>query len=304
MRFGRRWKDPDRRRQADHLTPQDRSVIHRDSFAPHSEVRMIIPKLPQHSPKAIVIQTIGVTDVKLEYARPSAKGRVIFGELVPFGQVWRTAANAGSYITFEAPVIIQGVTVDAGQYALLSIPGPEEWRIMLNKTTRSILFAAHDERSDVLSITVPVERCDFNETFTIGFDHLTTDAARLTMTWENTRVAVTIEAPATEQALKNIDQALAEPDATPGNYHNAAALCLDRGVRLPQALDWVKKSVELEPKFFTVRTLSLLYAANGLKKEAIEAAQRSLEMSRAGGYESFVKLNEAKIREWEAELVG
>ena len=265
---------------------------------------MIIPKLPQHSPKATVEQTIGVTDVKVNYARPSAKGRKVFGELVPYGQVWRTAANAGSYITFEAPVIINGTTVEAGQYALLSFPGPKEWKLVLNKTTRSILFAAHDEQLDVLSITVPVEACAFTETFTIAFDHLTTDAAVLAMSWENTRVAFTIEAPATEQALKNIDEALAEPDATPGNYHNAAALCLDRGVRLPQALEWVKKSVDLEPKFFTVRTLSLLYAANGMKKEAIEAAKRALEMSKAGGYDAFVKLNEAKIREWEGELVA
>lgn len=265
---------------------------------------MIIPKLPQHSPKATVEQTIGVTDVKVTYARPSAKGRVIFGELVPFGQVWRTAANAGSYITFEAPVIIQGTSVPAGQYALLSFPGRQEWRLVLNKTTRSILFAAHDTALDVLSISVPVQPCAFTETFTISFDHLTTDAATLAMSWENTRVAFTIEAPATEQALKNIDEALAEPDATPGNYHNAAALCLDRGVRLPQALEWVKRSVELEPKFFTLRTLSLLFAANGLKADAIDAAKRSLEMSRAGGYEAFVKLNEAKIREWEAETVA
>lgn len=265
---------------------------------------MIIPKLPQESPKATIEQTIGVTDVKVTYARPSAKGRKVFGELVPFGKVWRTAANAGSYITFEAPVIINGTSVEAGQYALLSFPGTTEWTIVLNKTTRSILFAPYDAQQDVVSITVPVEACPFTETFTIAFDHLTTDAAVLAMSWENTRVAFTIEAPATEQALKNIDEALAEPDATPGNYHNAAAICLLRGVRLPQALEWVKYSVEKEPKFFTVRTLSLLYAANGLKKEAIEAAERSLEMSKAAGQEAFMKLNEAKIAEWRKELVA
>lgn len=264
---------------------------------------MIIPKLPLDSPKATIEQTIGVTDVKVTYARPSAKGRRIYGELVPFGKIWRTAANAGSYITFEASVIINGTAVEAGQYALLSIPGPTEWTIVLNKTTRSILIAPHDEKLDVLSITVPVEVCPFTETFTITFDHLTMDAAVLAMSWETTRVAFAIEAPSTEQALKNIDQALAEPDATPGNYHNAAALCLARGVRLPQALEWVKHSVEKEPKFFTVRTLSLLYAANGMKKEAVEAAERSLEMSKAGGYDAFVKLNEAKINEWRKELV-
>ncbi len=265
---------------------------------------MIIPKLPQHSPKAAVEQTIGVTDVKVTYARPSAKGRRIFGALVPFGQVWRTAANAGSYISFEAPVNIDGTTVPAGQYALLSFPGPKEWRIVLNRTTRTILTAPYDETQNVLSLTVPVEEIPFVETFTITFDHLTTDAAVLALSWERTRVAFPISAPATEQALKNIDEALAEPDATPGNYHNAAAVCLDRGVRLPQALEWAMKSVEAEPKFFTVRTLSLLYAANGRRKEAIEAAKRSLEMSRAGGYDAFVELNAAKIREWEAEGVA
>jgi hypothetical protein len=274
------------------------------AFPLHCTVTMIIPKLPLHSPKATVEQTIGVTDVKVAYARPSAKGRKVFGELVPFGQVWRTAANAGSYITFEAPVLIDGTTVPAGQYALLSFPGPKEWNVVLNKTTTTILAAPYNESLNVLSLVLPVEEVAFVETFTIGFDHLTRDAATLAMTWENTRVAFTIDAPATEQALKNIDEALAEPDATPGNYHNAAALCLDRGVRLPQALEWVKKSVEAEPKFFTVRTLSLAYAANGMKKEAIEAAKRSLEMSKAGGFHDFAKLNEAKIREWEAELVA
>ncbi|MBK9759325.1 MAG: DUF2911 domain-containing protein [Flavobacteriales bacterium] len=265
---------------------------------------MIITKLPLHSPKATVEQTIGVTDVKVSYARPSAKGRKIFGGLVPYGEVWRTAANAGSYITFEAPVVINGTSIPAGQYALLTIPDADSWTVVFNKTNKSILFAPYDESQNVLSITLPVQEIPFIETFTIGFDHLTTDAATLFFAWENTRVSFTVEAPATEQSLKNIDEALAESDATAGNYHNAAAFCLDRGVRLPLALEWAKKSVEAEPKFFTVRTLSLLFAANSLKKEAIEAAKRSLEMSKAAGFDSFVRLNEAKIREWEGELVA
>jgi len=265
---------------------------------------MIIPKLPQHSPKAIVEQTIGVTDVKVSYARPSVKGRVIFGHLVPFGSIWRTAANAGSYISFDGPVIIEGTSVPAGQYALLSFPGLKEWTIVLNRTTKSILAVPYDEQENVASFQVPVQQVDFTETFTVGFEHLSTDAASLFLAWETTKVILRMEAPATEQGLKNVDEALAEPDATPGNYHNAAAFCLDRGVRLAEALSWMKKSVELEPKFFTVRTLSLLYAANGMKAEAIAAAKRSAEMSKALGVQSFVVLNEAQIREWEGELVG
>lgn len=265
---------------------------------------MIIPKLPQHSPKAIVEQTIGVTDVKVTYARPSTKGRAIFGHLVPFGAIWRTAANAGSYISFDGPVIIDGTSVPAGQYALLAIPGPKEWTVVLNNATKTILAVPYDERENVASFQVPVQQVDFTETFTIGFEHLSTDASSLFLAWETTKVSLQLEAPATEEGLKNIDEALAESDATPGNYHNAAAFCLDRGVRLAEALSWVKKSVELEPKFFTVRTLSLLYAANGMKAEAIAAAKRSADMSRTPGLESFVKLNEDKIQEWEGELVG
>lgn len=265
---------------------------------------MIIIKLPQHSPKASVEQTIGVTDVKISYARPSVKGRKVFGELVPFDQVWRTAANAGSYISIEAPVNIQGHPVPAGQYALLTFPGKDSWKIVLNKTTKSILFAPYNEQDNVLSIVVPAEQAPFTETFTITFDHLGVDTATITLMWETTKVSFKVEAPAVDQSLRNIDEALAEPDATPGNYHNAAAFCLDRGVRLKEALEWVKRSVADEPKFFTVRTLSLLYAANGMKKEAIEAAKRSIELSRAGGFENFVHMNEAKIREWEGEPVG
>jgi hypothetical protein len=265
---------------------------------------MIIPKLPQPSPKAIVEQTIGITDVKVSYARPSVKGRAIFGHLVSFGSIWRTAANAGSYISFDGPVIIGGTSVPAGQYALLAVPGPKEWTVMLNKATKSILAAPYDERENVASFQLPVQQVGFVETFTIGFEHLSMDAASLFLAWETTKVTLRIEAPATEQGLKNMDEALAEADATPGNYHNAAAFCLARGVRLAEALSWAKRSVELEPKFFTVRTLSLLYAANGMKSEAIAAAKRSAEMSKAAGVESFVVLNADKVREWEGELVG
>lgn len=265
---------------------------------------MIIPKLPQHSPKARVEQTIGVTDVEVSYSRPSARGRAIFGHLVPFGSIWRTAANAGSYISFDGPVIIDDLVVPAGQYALLFIPGPKEWTVVLNRTTKTILTVPYDERENVASFQLPVLEVGSTETFTIGFEHLSTDAASLFLAWETTKVSLRIEAPSTEAGLRNIDEALAEPDATPGNYHNAAAFCLARGVRLAEALSWVKRSVELEPKFFTVRTLSLLYAANGMKTEAIAAARRSVQMSKAAGVESFVELNEADIREWEGELVS
>ncbi|MFT3885098.1 MAG: DUF2911 domain-containing protein [Flavobacteriales bacterium] len=265
---------------------------------------MITPKLPQHSPKATVEQTIGVTDVKVTYARPSAKGRTIFGGLVPFDQVWRTAANAGSYISFSTAVTLQGVSVPAGEYGLLTIPGKDRWRVMLNKSLHTILAVPYDPALNVLDVEVPVSGTEFVETFTIALDDLGTDAALLTLSWERTRIALTLEAPATDMALHNVDEAMAQPDVTPAVMHSCAAFCLDRKVRLADALAWERASVEKDPKFYTVRTLALLYAANGMKKEAIEAAKRSIELSRAAGQEAFVRMNEEKIREWEGELVG
>jgi tetratricopeptide (TPR) repeat protein len=260
---------------------------------------MIITKLPLHSPKAVVEQTIGVTDIRITYHRPSVKGRAIFGSLVPFDQLWRTAANAGTVITFEHAVVVEGAPVPAGQYALLAIPGADRWQIMLNRSTKSILAVPYDETLNVVSFSLPVETSTFTESFTIGFENLVVDGATITLAWDRTKVSFHVLAPATEQALKNIDEALAEPDATPGNYHNAAAFCLDRKVRLEEALAWCERSVAAEPKFFTVRTLSLLYAAHGMKQEAIGAAKRSVEMSKAAGFTAFVEMNEAKIREWE-----
>lgn len=266
---------------------------------------MIVPKLPLHSPKAAFEQTIGVTDVKVTYARPSVKGRAIFGDLVPFGQVWRTAANAGSYITFSTPVVLQGVTVPAGEYGLLTIPGKDTWRVVLNTSLRTILAVPYDPALNVLDVEVPVGKGPFTETFTIVFEDLGRDTAVLTMAWSDTRIALSLEVPiTTELAMQHVDEALAEPDVTPGVLHSCAAFCLDRKLRLGEALEWARTSVEKEPKFFTVRTLALIYAANGLKKEAIEAAKRSAELSRAAGQEAFVRMNEEKIREWEGELVG
>ncbi|HEX2618362.1 MAG TPA: DUF2911 domain-containing protein [Flavobacteriales bacterium] len=265
---------------------------------------MIVPKLPAHSPKSTLEQLIGITDVKVTYARPSVKGRTIFGDLVPFGQLWRTAANAGSYISFNTPVVLQGVAVPAGEYGLLTIPGKNSWRVMLNTSLRTILSVPYDPALNVLDVEVPVEKAAFTETFTIAFDDFRMDAAVLTITWEHTRIALLLEAPATEMGMAHVEEAMAQSDVTPIIMHSCASFCLDRNVRLAEALEWSRTSVEREPKFFSVRALSLLYAANGMKKEAIEAAKRSLELSRAAGVESFVKLNEAKIREWEGELVG
>lgn len=256
--------------------------------------------LPQPSPLGKVEQVVGLTNVSVEYSRPSAKGRKVFGDVVPFGTLWRTGANASTKITFDAPVTVGGQQVKAGTYSLLTIPHETAWVVVLNSDSKVNSADGYDEKNNVAYTKVQPEKTAFVETFTIGFDKVVNDGATLELAWENTKVGVRIEAPATDQGLKNIDATLAGKEVTARNYHAAARFCVDRGVRLKEALTWATKSVDEDPKFWSVHTLALVQAANGDTKSAIGTAQRSLEMAKAEKADAYVKLNEAKIAEWSA----
>ena len=255
-------------------------------------------KLPQPSPKGSVVQTVGVTEVAINYSRPSVKGRTIFGDLVPYDKIWRTGANSATTISFDGPVTIQGTPVAAGEYALLTIPNKEAWMLMLNKNLKVSGSTGYDAKDDVVSLKLPVKTGEPMETMTFTIDNVNNDAADVTLRWENTRVSFRVEAPALDQSLANIDKAIAETEVSAGTYGSAASFCVERKVRLKDALTWAQKSVEMDPKFYTVRTLSLAYDANGMRKEAIEAAQRSLTMSKEAGNDAYVKMNEEKLAEW------
>lgn len=257
-------------------------------------------KLPQPSPKGSVTQTVGVTEVSISYSRPSVKGRTIFGDLVPFGKIWRTGANSATTISFDSPVSIEGTKVPAGQYAVLTVPNADAWMLMLNTNLEVSGSNGYDAKQDVVSLKIPVKGGDFMETLTFTIDNVNKDAAEISLRWDKSVVTFHVEAPALEQSLANIDKTLAEKDASPSAYASSAAFCIERNVRLKEALEWAKKSVDTDPKFYTVRTLSLAYAANGLKKEAIETAKRSLEMSKEAGNDAYIKMNQEKIAEWEA----
>ncbi len=256
--------------------------------------------LPQPSPLGKVEQKVGLTNVSIEYSRPSAKGRTVFGDVVPFGQLWRTGANASTKITFDGPVQVGGTWVKPGTYALLTMPSEKTWVVMLNSDPKVNSAANYDEKLNVAVVKAePHPVTDAVETFTIGINDLRDDGASVDLSWEHTRVSFRIEAPASDQALKNIDEALAAKEVTASTYHGAARFCIDRGLRTKEALDWAKKSVEMDgTKFWTQHTLALAYGANGDKKNAIDAAKRSLELANEAKAEAYIKMNEAKIAEW------
>ncbi|HRO98352.1 MAG TPA: DUF2911 domain-containing protein [Flavobacteriales bacterium] len=255
-------------------------------------------QLPQPSPKGEVEQLVGLTSVEVEYSRPSARGRKVFGDLVSYGKVWRTGANLNTIIEFEGPVVLEGQPVPAGKYSLFTIPNEDVWVVILNKNIE--LWGEGDRKpeEDVLQVKVPVAKCDFTETLTIGFADVKDDKAFLELRWENTLVRVKLEADATEQALANIKEAMAQPEIKPGTYHRCARYCVDKGVMLPEALEWAQKAASTDRKYWTLHTLALCQAANGKYKEAVATANESMELAQKEGDNSYVKMNKERIDEW------
>lgn len=260
-------------------------------------------KLPQPSPMGKVEQVVGLTTIKVEYNRPSAKGRTVFGDLVPYGEVWRTGANKCTTIEFDTPVRFAGEMVKPGKYSLFTIPGPETWVVILNRNTE--LWGAYERKEEEDALRTKVQAkpaADFVETLTFDFTLGKRDDANLNLMWEKTSVPIQIEADCTEQALRNIDEALAKPDVKFGAYNSSARFCVDRNVRLPEALTWAQKSVSLEKKYWNMHTLALAFAANGRYKEAVEAANESMNLAQQEKDAAYVKMNRERIQEWSRML--
>lgn len=245
-----------------------------------------------------VEQVVGLTTVKVQYSRPSVKGRQVFGELVAFDKVWRTGANLNTIVEFDGPVVVNEKSVPAGKYSLFTIPGKEAWTIILNKNIELWGEGDRKEEEDVLVFKVPFGKCEFTETFTIGFADVKNDKAMLELRWENTMVQIPMAADATEQALANIKKAMAATEIKAGAYGRSARYCVDKGVMLPEALGWAEKSVSMEKKYWTLHTLALAQAANGKTKEAIATANESMSMARTEGDASYVMMNRDRIAEW------
>lgn len=268
------------------------------TLALFTTVAVSAQELPQPSPKGEVEQIVGLTTIEVEYSRPSAKGRKIFGDLVPFGEMWRTGANMSTTVEVEGDVMVEGQLLPKGKYSLFTTPMPEMWVITFNKNPE---LGGVDERKaeeDVLTLKVPVGKCDMTETFTIGFADVKDDKAVLELSWENTKVGISLYADATKQALMNIKEAVNKPDADYRVFHSSARFMVDRNIEPQTALKYAMKSVEKERKFWNLHTLALAQAQNGQFKEAIATAEESIRLAQEAKYEAYVKMNKEKIDEW------
>lgn len=259
-------------------------------------------QLPQPSPKGEVEQIVGLTDVELEYNRPSVRGRKIFGELVPYGKVWRTGANLNTTIEFDGTVVIEGSKVEAGKYSMFTIPGADMWEVILNRNTELWGEGDRKEEDDVLRVKVKPAKTEFTETLTFSFDEVKDDKARLDMRWETTRVSLQLHADAMEKAMVNIETAVADEKADFRVFHNCARFLVDRNVQPEAALKYANRSVEMEKRFWNIHTLALALAQNGEYEKAIEMAQTSMRMAEEAKYDAYIKMNQEKIAEWKKAM--
>ena len=241
-------------------------------------------EFPQASQHAVVKQRIGLTDVEVDYSRPNKNDREIFGGLVPFGKMWRTGANKPTRIKFSADVKLGFKDVPAGEYLVYTIPNASEWTIILSKDLNAQSVADYKQEADAVRIAArPMVLSPPEETFTIGLDDLRADSATLYFEWDKIRVPVKLTTNDVGKVSQGIDAAVkgGKPQEA-GFYYSAASFYLDQNKDLPQALKWVDQAIEKNPKaYFMQYKKAQILAKMGNKKEAIAAAEKSIEMLQA-----------------------
>jgi tetratricopeptide (TPR) repeat protein len=242
-------------------------------------------EFPQASQHAVVKQRVGLTDVEVDYSRPNKNNREIFGALVPFGKTWRTGANRPTRIKFSADVKLGDKEVPAGEYLVYTIPSANDWTIILSKDLNAQSVADYKQDADAARITAkPVALAMPAETFTIGFEDLRANSATLYFEWDKTRVPTRLTTNDVEKVSKGIDAAVKSgKPQEPGFYYSAASFYLDQNKDLPQALKWVDQALEKNPKaYFMHYKRAQILAKMGNKKDAIAAAEKSIEILQAG----------------------
>ena len=256
---------------------------------------------PAPSPFSKIEQKVGLTDVTVEYSRPSMKGRTIFGDLVPYDKLWRTGAKARTKITFSDDIKFGGTDVKAGSYGLLTIPGMSSWDVILyEEASGGGTPGEWDDAKVAAKVSAQVNALPWDvETFTIVIGELTNTGASLGFFWEKSSVMVPFEVPTDAIATKSIEATMAGPSGN--EYFSAASYYLESGGDLEKAKGWIDKAVEMnENAFWMMRVQSLIYAKMGDTKGAIEAAKRSLEVAKKAGNDDYVRMNSASLKEWGA----
>jgi tetratricopeptide (TPR) repeat protein len=255
---------------------------------------------PKASPQGKIEQKIGVTDVKVEYYRPMKNNRAVFGEVVPFNEIWRTGANENTKFTCSDALVFGTDTLRAGTYALFTKPSASNWEIYFyTETSNWGLPETWDASKVALKTTVPtIALNDVVEVFTMNLDPVTNKMGQLSISWDKTRVTVPFAVPTAQKVLASIEKTMAGPSAS--DYHAAAEFYYKEKKDLQKAREWATKAVEMrgEDAYWMLRVKALIEAELGDYKAAIETAKKSLLAAEKGENKAYVAMNKASIEEW------
>ena len=264
-------------------------------------------KTPRVSPASAIEQMVGLTEIEVEYSRPSKRGRDIFGNVVPFGKIWRTGADNCTTISFSTDVVINSQTIKSGKYSIFSIPNKETWEVMFYSETDLWGVPKDFDKNKVVFISsFKLNKSGINstlETFTIAFDNITNNDANMTFSWDDVSVSVNINVPTKKIVSDNIKEVMSG-SPSPSDYYSAAVYYKQENMNLDTALKWINKAIDLfeNPRFYQLRQQSLIMAANNKYSDAIVVAKESLKLSIEADNKDYVKMNKESISEWTNKL--
>lgn len=258
---------------------------------------------PQPSPSAKLEQKVGLTDITIEYSRPGVKERTIFGDLEPWGTIWRTGANKNTVITFSDDVNVAGQELKAGSYAIFTrLNSAKEWDVMFYTDTNNWGTPRDWDDSKVAATAkVNIMEIPWNvETFAIDINNITDNGASLELIWEKSYAAIPFTVPTDKTVSASIDKVMNGPSAN--DYYASAVYYMNAGKDMKQAKAWMDKALGMmeAPRFWHLRQKSLVYAAAGDKVGAIKAAKASLVDAEKSGNAGYVKMNKDSLKEWGA----
>lgn len=256
-------------------------------------------KTPQSSAPAEVEVIVGLTKIEVEYARPNKSGRTIFGDLVPYGKLWRTGANKNTTIEFKDDVLVNGQALKAGKYAIYTKPEKNNWDIYFYTDTDNWGLPQNwDDAKVAAKINVKAHKIPMTvETFSIHLDDLTYNSAKLNFLWDNVYVEAKIEVPTDQKVLSSIEKTMKE-NPTAQDFMSAANYYYTTGKDIQQAKKWMDEGMKMieKPAFYQLHQQALIHAKAGDKKSAAQLANQSMSASKAAGSDDYVKLNENLLK--------
>lgn len=249
---------------------------------------------PRPSPTGSVSQTIGITEVSINYSRPGVKGREIWGKLVPYNEVWRTGANENTTITFSTEVTVGGTKLGPGTYGLQTIPAEKEWTVILSKDAKLWGAFNYKPENDAVRIKVTPEKSEFTERLTFTFDDVTDDAALVTLRWEKLKIAFDVQIETEKLAFDEARKAVRwQP------FMQAASYTVTRKKNLEEGLKWADLSIAIEENYWNLRTKAQVLALLNRVPEAVKTMEKALSMSKTMDQAPFdLKQMEELLNGW------